>query len=88
MEEGRTHLATIVAEDVLPIPGGPASMRAFLLRSLGLPPPFGLISTFSPFRCIRSLYCSHLSSVLSSEMHSVAQYNASCWTHTWSGVAT
>ena len=69
MGEERTHLATIVAEDVLPIPGGPASMRAFLLRSLGLPLPFGLTSTFSPFRCIRSLCCSHLSSVFSSEMH-------------------
>ena len=50
------HFATIIAEEVLPMPGGPDSMRAFLLRSLGLPPPLGFTSTFSPLKCIRSLH--------------------------------
>lgn len=50
------HLATMSAEEVLPMPGGPLSSTAFLVMSLGFPPPPVLgASTFSPRRCAASL---------------------------------
>jgi len=52
----QAHLLMMLAELVLPIPGGPLSKIAFLDMSLGLPPPRPFASPgCSCFRCIRSL---------------------------------
>ena len=53
------HLATMSAEEVLPMPGGPLSSTAFLVMSLGLAPPALGASTFSPRRCTASLRAHH-----------------------------
>ena len=62
------HLLMMLAELVLPIPGGPLSKIAFLDMSLGLPPPRPFASPgCSCFRCIRSLSHREMDELLQSQ---------------------